>query len=88
MERELQSPPALEGQVLTTGPPGKSQKGVLSNYFEKVVSHELFSYRSATSSSPIFIFNCNPIGGLDKDTFDGWMEGLASEGENWLKQKA
>ena len=47
-----------------------------------------FSYRSATSSSPIFIFNCNPTGGLDKDTFDGWMEGLASEGENLLKQKA
>ena len=42
VERELGSPPALEGQVLTTGPPGKSQKGVLSNYFEKVVSHELF----------------------------------------------
>ena len=88
MERELKSPPALEGQVLTTGPPGKSQKGVLSNYFEKVVSHELFSYRSATSSSHIFIFNCNPIGRLDKDPFDGWMEGLASEGENLLKQTA
>ena len=42
VERELGSPPPLEGQVLTTGPPGKSQKGVLSNYFEKVVSHELF----------------------------------------------
>ena len=47
-----------------------------------------FSYRSAASSSPIFIFNCNPIGGLDKDTFDGWMEGLASDSENLLKQKA
>ena len=47
-----------------------------------------FSYRSATSSSHIFIFNCNPIGRLDKDPFDGWMEGLASEGENLLKQKA
>ena len=35
-------PPALEGPVLTTGPPGKFQKGVLSNYSEKVVSHELF----------------------------------------------
>ena len=35
-------PPALEGQVLTTGPPGKPQKGVLSSYSEKAVSHELF----------------------------------------------
>ncbi|KAG5206992.1 hypothetical protein JEQ12_018565 [Ovis aries] len=38
------------------------------------------SHRSATSSSPIFICNCSPIGGLDKDAFDGWMEGLTSEG--------
>ncbi|KAG5206371.1 hypothetical protein JEQ12_017944 [Ovis aries] len=41
---------------------------------------ETAGHRSAISSSPIFICNCSPIGGLDKDAFDGWMEGLTSEG--------
>ena len=61
------------------------KKGVLSNYFKKVVSHELFLLQIP---HPISTLNCYPTGGLDKDTSDEWMEGLEPEGENWLKQKA